>query len=979
MGLGGPNGERVTAREMKKWRKGVLLALDVCLRDLDGCLSWHGDSMEDADAIDLSLELGANANTELKALGLSRNAISDDGALAVTIVLRRRALSGAHLTALDLSENKVGESGVRSLATFLATDSRLTRLHLGGNRICARGVTCLAHSLASNGGLLELSLRDNEFAEEGTWGGEPLTHVLTHRNTILQVLDLSGNVLEVDGGRDVGNLLAINTSLTDVALAGCSMPLWCMKAALQVNTSLTCLTLSDNYGGGVGDGEGESGGFFEALGVNHTIKTLHLASILVGDTDEECEAVARALSRNTTLTDLDLRGNQFDDVGIRRAVLGNSSLIRLTLACEMWPPHHKNHHVHDEVSAELEAHVAGRLQAEEEWEPRLSGFERFEQCSVENISLSLFVGVSISDPHLTSLRLSDNVIGPAGFECLASALGRNSALTQLWLTGVGLDDDYAGDIASNAGGIASLTELDMSFNRITPSGSTDVADGLRGNTSLTSICLGGNLIGSKGAARLLGALRTSTSLVALDLCDSPTLFARGGGHLLRALARNTVLTALRLAACDIDQDDVPQLADALLWGPGGALKTALKRLDLSHNLIDDASALELLTALRQGSLTALGLMETKLSVQGVDKLLGELRHNSSLTRLDLDDSHLVSEAGDDAQTDGFAAAAQGLSCNSTLTALSLNSTWSAQQRWDLCSHGRLQRLADALALNHTIVSLDLSGAFLPSTRTAWHDERDSVLASSEIGATTLARALHGGSLRRLDLSGNRIGNGGAQEIATLLGHHTALTSLFVNSNAIEDVGATHLADALVKNTTLMALGLSGNSFEATGLESVANALLINTRLTHISVGRLPLTSRQELDERTGAKLAQVVETRSWPTSLDLSQIGGCLGAAARRALGLAIRSHPPRSPTIHVGGILGDADILRYLGLQVPHSSHFRVDDWPEERIAAALQTARSGRVLAFVMAQHPRLGAASLASMLDGGLQRMICLSFCL
>lgn len=62
-------------------------------------------------------------------------------------------------------------------------------------------------------------------------------------------------------------------------------------------------------------------------------------------------------------------------------------------------------------------------------------------------------------------------------------------------------------------------------------------------------------------------------------------------------------------------------------------------------------------------------------------------------------------------------------------------------------------------------------------------------------------------IRALNLSGNNIGDDGAEVLATMLERNTTLETLELNSNAIDLKGITAIAKALANNTSLKVLGL----------------------------------------------------------------------------------------------------------------------------------------------------------------------------
>ncbi|KAL1504242.1 hypothetical protein AB1Y20_010651 [Prymnesium parvum] len=188
----------------------------------------------------------------------------------------------------------------------------------------------------------------------------------------------------------------------------------------------------------------------------------------------------------------------------------------------------------------------------------------------------------------------------------------------------------------------------------------------------------------------------------------------------------------------------------------------------------------------------------------------------------------------------------------------------------------------------------------------------------------LARLAQGAT--SLDLSGNRIGDEGTNEVAAALTTNTTLTSLRLSGNDIGAEGLREVAAALKTNTTLTSLDLSGNGIGAEGAREVAAALKTNTTLTSLdlSVRRLPLRSHllrphptpstrphtpappplrphhlhppitsRTADNRIGAKgakeVAAALKTNTTLTSLNLS--GNDIGAEGAKEVAAALKTN----------------------------------------------------------------------------------------
>jgi len=101
----------------------------------------------------------------------------------------------------------------------------------------------------------------------------------------------------------------------------------------------------------------------------------------------------------------------------------------------------------------------------------------------------------------------------------------------------------------------------------------------------------------------------------------------------------------------------------------------------------------------------------------------------------------------------------------------------------------------------------------------------------EVGSDMVARladSLVGNSrVTELDLSGNRIGDKGAERLARALQRCSSITLVELSGNGISSVGASWLAKALVTNTTLCTLVLDFNHRGSEGAEHLTAAMTVN--------------------------------------------------------------------------------------------------------------------------------------------------------
>lgn len=217
--------------------------------------------------------------TSLKDLRIRSSNIQDTGALAVATFLRataevktpKEASEEKATTAqpqwklqyLDLSDNVIGHQGALQIGRSLEVgmNKTLSTLILDFNPLGSAGALSLCKGISTNSSLKVLSIRHCDITNS-TEGDEPIfCAMLSFKRLALATLDLSSNRLEGKGLKEQ------------------------LCSGLEQNSSLTTLRLADNN---------------------------------IRQTDEDVAALeefGKVLSRNSTLTDIDLNNNLIGSKG----------------------------------------------------------------------------------------------------------------------------------------------------------------------------------------------------------------------------------------------------------------------------------------------------------------------------------------------------------------------------------------------------------------------------------------------------------------------------------------------------------------------------------------------------------------------------------------------------------------------------------------------------------------------------------------
>lgn len=227
------------------------------------------------------------------------------------------------------------------------------------------------------------------------------------------------------------------------------------------------------------------------------------------------------------------------------------------------------------------------------------------QLAHKNITLAEAKGLATAMEEIARARKSTvktielfgNKIGDDGVEAFSKVIANeNSVVEELYLGACGMTCAGARVLAKALVESKTVRKLCIDGNRLKTEGIRELANAVGSNSFITR--LNADLCGLDclGATRLAEALITNSSLTVISL-DHNKDIGTGATKIAQALKKNKSLRHVRLAACNINDDTMEELALALEENK----ESALEEIGLSLNNITDAGAKRLVQALKESN------------------------------------------------------------------------------------------------------------------------------------------------------------------------------------------------------------------------------------------------------------------------------------------------------------------------------------------------------------------------------------------
>ncbi|XP_049848715.1 protein NLRC5-like [Schistocerca gregaria] len=385
-----------------------------------------------------------------------------------------------------------------------------------------------------------------------------------------------------------------------------------------------------------------------------------------------------------------------------------------------------------------------------------------------NETCSALCRTLLTHASLSTLMLNGNQI-MGSVSGLTKLLSESKTLKVVNLASNLLGDEGVNDVALAAKDNGTLEYLDLSDNGARSIGVRGVAEMLCSDSSnLLHFKFSQNAISNDGCQTLAASLENNQKLATLELCDSE-ISSEGVQAIAKMLANNRSIRKLTFS------------------------KQCLKRAESVHSL---ARALK-----HNSTLTELDLSRNRLDSQGAILIFASLVENKALEVLDLSYNEIEDE--------GFLLIPKVLKKNRKLKELVMH-------------HNDFYRFGTVTLAAHLSVScvqrLDLSSCKL-----------------SESGLDALADVLNQSDIRYLALNNCHMETAQIDKLSQVLQKNKKLEHLYLEDNNFKPDDMKHIASLIKSNLHARHLFLWGNPILDALVKPFANAIQVNTHLRTLRI------------------------------------------------------------------------------------------------------------------------------------------------
>ena len=737
---------------------------------------WGKENISSAGAVSILRSLPHN--TSLKKLDLSGNSqLAEGDEKAVGCAIERMLNVNRTVKLLNLARCGFSSEVASSFSNGLAQNHSVRKLILHSNNIGSAGAVSIFKSLEHNTSLEELDLSGNsQLAEGDSEGVGCAIERMLNGNKTLKVLHLSGCNVTDPVVEHILSGVTNNTSIVTINMSSPKLSSSCAVSLFQQMTTHPTLNIIVGKVNVLGVGKVEMG-MWCAVGDRGSLWCV------TGDLiPENCVEFFRALNNSG------LKVSKFNVQDLTDQTAEHFAV----------------------VLAESQSFQALKL----------------EHCNISSAGVVSIFGSLEHNTSLEELDLSENwKLAEGDREAVGCAIERmlnvNRTLKILNLSNCGLNTGVPSHIFRSLEHNTSLEELDLSWNTQLAEGDT-IERMLNVNTVLKRLNLSHCNLTDPVVEHILTGLTKNTSLVTLDI-GSSKLSGSCAVSLFQQMTTDP--TQSRVHVGEVNVLRVGKVDKGTLWCAIGDLipencveflravnNSGLKVSKFNVQDLTDQTAEHFAVVLAESqSVQALKLEHCNISSAGAVSIVRSLEHNTSLEELDLSWNSQLAEGNSEAVG---CAIERMLNVNRTLKVLNIHG----------CRH------SNALA---TPITTGLAHNFLDFVDFTYTAPTDNI--SSEGWEHMFMALCNNTSLKKLDISSNKLGREEAVALAEMLSCNKSLTELKLGRCDIPEAGLRRIARGLFHNTSLKMLDISHSDLRMEEAVALAEMLSCNKSLTELSL------------------------------------------------------------------------------------------------------------------------------------------------
>ena len=606
-------------------------------------------------------------NCKLKVLNLGSNNMNGLVSKDLASVIK----NNPSLEELDLSENNL-KSSVIMIFHALKETSTLKVICLMSNNMTREVAGDLASVLKNNPNLEDLRIRNNYLGSSAVKLLQALTKI-----SKLKILNLISNNLTAEISHDLAKVIRINSGLECFYLSDTNLKSSAVVIlqALKLNSQLKELYLRNFLT------ESVRVELVSILKSNPLITELWLGNNLL---QSGLIDIAKTCNNLTNLHALELSCNNINSMEVLKLVSAIAKLNLLQVLVlgglifdvkERFYSHLcniiKQKYLFQKTDIDNEILKGMCL---EMWRLQFAGRIKVNHCirnffpkNMINVQMIPFYAEKMSSIALSIVEQSEkklsqldatkmlfslsviikplkvldleysNIRKEAAVE-LATALGCNNVLEQLWLRGNVLSADGAAVILTSLQNITTLRVLDLSYNNISSRSANGIAAVINSNHFLEQLWLDGNMLMTTGVVIIASALKKHSNLRLLSLSNNE-ITEDAAEEISAIVNSNNLLGGLLLSNNQLQFTHLSKTTK-----PHGGIQF-LHILELSNNFINATAADELAVTLSSCvCLKELYLGNNNLGTTGGVKIFQAVKNIPILQVLSLNNNNITTEA-----------------------------------------------------------------------------------------------------------------------------------------------------------------------------------------------------------------------------------------------------------------------------------------------------------------------------------------------